>query len=54
MLDFLEQEQISRDLLEGIRESERCGASGVQLYAWNELNPFEITKEKIAEANTTP
>ena len=36
-------------LLEGIRESERCGASGVQLYAWNELNPFEITKEKIAE-----
>ncbi len=36
-------------LLEGIRESERCGAEGVQLYAWNELNPFEITKEKIAE-----
>jgi len=33
----------------GIKESERCGAEGVQLYAWNELNPFKITSEKISE-----
>ncbi len=32
-------------LLEGIRESERCGAEGVQLYAANELNPLTITPE---------
>lgn len=40
-------------LLEGIRASQRCGAEGVQLYAWNELNPFEITAEKIAEVRAT-
>lgn len=34
---------------EGIKESEKCGADGVQLYAWNELNPFEITKDKVSE-----
>ena len=33
----------------GIKESARVGAQGVQLFAWNELNPFEITKEKISE-----
>ena len=33
----------------GIKESERSGAEGVQLYAWNELNPFEITSAKIHE-----
>jgi len=36
-------------VIEGIKESERCGAQGVQLYAWNELNPFEVTKAKISE-----
>jgi len=35
--------------IEGIRESARCGAQGVQLQAWRELNPYEITQEKIAE-----
>ena len=35
----------------GIKESERCGAEGVQLYAWNELNPFEITSAKTLEIN---
>ena len=33
----------------GIEESQRCGAEGVQLYAWRELNPFEITPDKIRE-----
>ena len=36
-------------VVNGIIESEKCGASGVQLYAWNELNPFEATPAKIAE-----
>ena len=36
-------------VIEGIKESHRCGAEGVQLYAWNELNPFKITTEKTAE-----
>lgn len=30
-------------LLEGIRESERCGAEGVQLYAADEMDPRTIT-----------
>jgi len=38
---------------EGIKESGRSGAEGVQLYAWNELNPFEITVEKTAEIRKT-
>lgn len=36
-------------LLEGIRESERCGAAGVQIYAADELDPRTITGEKLAE-----
>jgi len=35
-------------VVEGIKESERCGAEGVQLYAWNELNPFDVSADKIA------
>ncbi len=35
--------------LKGIEESARCGAQGVQLFAWNELNPFDVTRSKIAE-----
>ncbi len=42
-----------KGLLEGIRESKRCGAQGVQLYAWNELNPFTISEEKIREVLQT-
>ena len=38
-------------LINGIIESEKCGASGVQLFAWNELNPYEMTSAKIAEVN---
>lgn len=34
-------------LLEGIRESERCGATGVQVYADNKLNPDRITSDQL-------
>jgi len=36
-------------IIEGIRESQRCGASGVQLYAWNEFDPASLTAEKKKE-----
>ena len=36
-------------LPEGIRASQRCGAEGVQLYAWNELNPYAISGGKLRE-----
>ncbi len=36
-------------VLEGIEASRRVGAEGVQLYAWNTLNPYEITDADIAE-----
>lgn len=36
-------------LLEGIRESERCGAQGVQIYAWNELNSLTASTSQISE-----
>ncbi|MEA5013358.1 MAG: sugar phosphate isomerase/epimerase [Candidatus Limiplasma sp.] len=39
--------------LEGIRESRRCGAQGVQLYAWNELNPFTIGGGMIQDLRAT-
>ncbi len=42
-----------KGLLEGIRESRRVGAEGVQLYAWNELNPFTITEAMVAEVRKT-
>ncbi len=42
-----------KGLLEGIRESRRCGAQGVQLYAWNELNPFTLSAGNIKEVRTT-
>ena len=35
--------------IQGIKESALAGAQGVQLFAWNELNPLKITKEKITE-----
>ena len=40
-------------LIEGIRESERCGASGVQIYAWNELDPNRITLDEIRKVKQT-
>ena len=36
-------------LIEGIRESQRCGASGVQIYAWNELNPYSVSHSELTE-----
>lgn len=36
-------------VIEGIKESERCGASGVQVYAWDELNPMEVSPQKIRQ-----
>lgn len=33
-------------LIEGIRESERCGASGVQIYAADELDPRTVSKKR--------
>lgn len=42
-----------KGLLEGIRESCRSGAEGVQLYAWNELNPFTITAAMVSEVRKT-
>jgi sugar phosphate isomerase/epimerase len=40
-------------LLEGIRESKRCGASGVQIYAWNEFNPKTVTPEQVRQVRET-
>ena len=34
-------------LINGIKESEKCGASGVQIYAANELDPSTATRELI-------
>jgi len=36
-----------KGLIEGIRESEQCGAEGVQVYAAGELNPADITPDKL-------
>lgn len=40
-------------LIEGIRESERCGATGVQIYAAGELDPRTIGKEEILRVQRT-
>ncbi len=42
-----------KGLLEGIRESKRCGAQGVQLYAWNQLNPFTLTDSTLQQVKDT-
>ena len=34
-----------KGIIEGIKESQRCGASGVQLYAWNEFDPAKADAE---------
>jgi sugar phosphate isomerase/epimerase len=36
-----------KGVLEGIRESRRCGAGGVQLYAWNEFDPRTVKPEMV-------
>ena len=40
-------------LLEGIRESQRCGATGVQIYAWNDLDPAIVSKSQIQKVKDT-
>jgi len=40
-------------VIEGIKESQRCGAEGVQLFAMNELDPYKITPAKLAEIKQT-
>lgn len=40
-------------LLEGIRESGRCGAAGVQIYAADEFDPRTISKDMIAAVRDT-
>ena len=42
-----------KGIVEGIRESRRCGASGVQLYAWNEFDPANLKPEKKREVKET-
>ena len=42
-----------KGIVEGIRESQRCGASGVQLYAWNEFDPSNLKPEKKREVKET-
>ena len=36
-----------KGIVEGIRESRRCGADGVQLYAWNEFDPRTVKPETV-------
>ena len=40
-------------LIEGIRESHRCGAEGVQIYAADEFDPRSVSKDTIAEVIKT-
>lgn len=40
-------------LLEGIRMSEKVGAEGVQLYAWNELDPQVLSAADIKKVKKT-
>lgn len=40
-------------LLEGLKESQRCGASGVQVYAWKELDPRTASRDFIHEVKAT-
>lgn len=40
-------------LIEGIRQSQSCGASGVQIYAWNEMDPNRITLDVVKEVKHT-
>lgn len=39
-------------LIEGIRESQRCGAQGVQVYAAGELDSMTVTPEKIKKVKS--
>ncbi len=39
-------------LLEGIRESARCGAEGVQIYAANEFDPRTVSEQTVADVRS--
>jgi sugar phosphate isomerase/epimerase len=40
-------------LIDGIRMSRKCGADGVQVYAWKEFNPQTARKSLISEVRKT-
>lgn len=40
-------------LIQGIKESEKCGAEGIQVYAANEFDPRAISREFLAEVKQT-
>ena len=40
-------------LIEGIRESQRCGAEGVQIYAAGELDPRTISRAEVQRVKDT-
>ena len=40
-------------LIEGIRESERCGATGVQIYAADQLDPRTLGKDELQRVKRT-
>ena len=42
-----------KGLVEGIRESRKCGAEGVQLYASNELDPRTVRPETVRAVRDT-
>ncbi|MDR1908783.1 MAG: sugar phosphate isomerase/epimerase [Spirochaetaceae bacterium] len=42
-----------KGIVEGIRESRRCGADGVQLYAWNEFDPRTVKAETVRAVRDT-
>jgi sugar phosphate isomerase/epimerase len=42
-----------KDIVEGIRESQLCGAQGVQLYAWNEFDPRTVKPETVRAVRDT-
>jgi sugar phosphate isomerase/epimerase len=40
-------------IIEGIRESQRCGAQGVQLYAWKDFDPRSMKRDLLNQVRDT-
>jgi sugar phosphate isomerase/epimerase len=40
-------------IIEGIRESQRCGAEGVQLYAWKDFDPRSMKADLLKQVRDT-
>ncbi|HEY8500730.1 MAG TPA: sugar phosphate isomerase/epimerase [Clostridia bacterium] len=40
-------------LIKGIEKSQKCGAEGVQIYAWNELDPLKVDKSFLEKIKKT-